>query len=111
MQNKQQATLYIFSGLPATGKSTLARNLAKTLEAQWLRIDTIEQSLKNQNYLDIYDAGYQIAFLLANDNLKLGLNVIADSSTPVEESRLAWREVAQKANCSYQEIEIICSDK
>lgn len=40
--------LYIFSGLPGTGKSTLAQYLAKTLGAVYLRIDTIEQAMKDE---------------------------------------------------------------
>ena len=111
MKIDSNATLYIFSGLPASGKSTLAKHLAQTLQAQWLRIDTIEQRLKDQGFSDFYDAGYQVAFAIAQDNLKLGLNVVADSSNPIEESRQAWRNVAHKANCSFIEIEVVCSDK
>lgn len=111
MQYTPAATLFIFSGLPATGKSSLAKQLAKTLQAQWLRIDSIEQSLKDQGVKNIFDTGYQVAFALALDNLKLGLNVVADSSNPVEASRIAWREVALTAKCQYREIEVICSDE
>lgn len=104
-------TLYVFSGLPAVGKSTLAKLLASSLQAQWLRIDSIEQTLKQQNIHDFYDAGYQIAFTVASDNLKAGLSVIADSCNTIEESRQAWREVAQKCECRCIEIEVICSAK
>ena len=41
MENKE-SVLYIFSGLPASGKSTLAKNLSKILKAVFIRIDTIE---------------------------------------------------------------------
>jgi tRNA uridine 5-carbamoylmethylation protein Kti12 len=37
--------LIVFAGLPATGKTTLARKLAKALPAFLVRIDTIEQAL------------------------------------------------------------------
>jgi predicted kinase len=37
--------LIVFAGLPGTGKTTLARKLAKTLPAFLVRIDTIEQAL------------------------------------------------------------------
>ena len=40
-------TLFIFSGLPATGKTTLARYLAAEMMAVYLRIDTIEQSMRD----------------------------------------------------------------
>ena len=42
-----KAILFIFSGLPAVGKSTLARFLVKEFGAVYLRIDTIEQGLKD----------------------------------------------------------------
>lgn len=110
MKQQHTATLYIFSGLPGAGKSTLAKLLAKQRQAQWLRVDTIEQMLKDNGQQDFDDTGYQVAFAIARDNLKLGFNVVADSSNPVEESRIAWRDVAVGANCDYQEIEVICSD-
>ena len=39
--------LIAFAGLPATGKSTLARALAETRGGLYLRIDTIEQALRD----------------------------------------------------------------
>jgi len=41
-------TLYIFAGLPASGKTTLAQLLAVELKAVHLRIDTIEQALRKR---------------------------------------------------------------
>ena len=38
--------LIIFGGLPASGKTTIARDLARQLGATYLRIDTIEQALR-----------------------------------------------------------------
>ncbi|MFC6648449.1 AAA family ATPase [Paenibacillus rhizoplanae] len=35
-------TLYIFGGLPGTGKSTLASALASELRAPYLRVDVVE---------------------------------------------------------------------
>ncbi len=102
--------LYIFAGLPATGKTHLSRALAKKLGAVFIRIDTIEQSLRDSGYSELYDEGYHVAFQLALDNLCNGLSVVADSTNPVEVSRQAWRDVAVKAGCEYKDIEVICSD-
>ena len=39
--------LTVFGGLPGTGKSTIARALAAKIGAVWLRIDGIEQALRD----------------------------------------------------------------
>lgn len=103
--------LYIFGGLPATGKSELSKFLASSLGAVHLRIDTIEQALKDCGFSNLYDEGYKVAFALALDNLKNGVSVVADSTNPVAESREAWIDVAREASSPYTEIEIICSNK
>ena len=38
--------LIVFSGLPGSGKTTIARELARQLGAVYLRIDVIEQALR-----------------------------------------------------------------
>ena len=48
-----KAILFIFSGLPAVGKSTLAKSVVKYFEAVYLRIDTIEQGLKDLCHIDV----------------------------------------------------------
>lgn len=103
--------LYIFGGLPATGKTELSKHLAAHLNATYIRIDTIEQKLRDQGVKNLYDEGYQIAFSLALDNLNNGNSVVADSTNPVSESREAWINVAMRAKCSFVEIEVMCSDK
>ena len=40
----RHVTLYIFAGLPGSGKTTLAQRLAQWLRCTYLRIDTVEQA-------------------------------------------------------------------
>lgn len=101
--------LIVFGGLPATGKTTLARELARRLAAAHLRIDTIEQSLKAAG-LTAGPTGYVIANALAADNLLLGRTVVADCVNPVLASRNGWRETALRCAARLVEIEIICGD-
>jgi len=105
--------LIIFSGLPGTGKTTLAREIAARFDATYLRIDSIEQAIRNSTlqFRSIEDAGYLIGYAVAEDNLKLGRTVVSDSVNPIELTRAAWLAVAERAGCKGIEIEIICSDR
>lgn len=106
--------LVIFSGLPGVGKTTLARALAGKIKAALLRIDSLEHALVEAALVkeggEIGPAGYMAAYALAADNLRLGLDVIADSVNPLSITRDAWRAVALDNGADYLEIEVKCSD-
>ncbi len=104
------ACLYIFSGLPGSGKSTLAQRLATHLSATYLRIDTIEQGLRELCAFNVQGEGYRLSYRIAADNLRLGLPVIADSCNPIELTRQEWRQVAKNVQKPFLDIEILCSD-
>ncbi len=105
--------LIVFSGLPGTGKTTIATILASKLEAVYLRIDTIEQAIRNAAVLaqDVGTSGYLVANELALSNLRLGHNVIVDCVNPVSASRNAWCKVATDADSALLDVEVICSDQ
>lgn len=111
MNKQNKPILFILSGLPASGKSTLSKFIVKQYKATYLRIDTIEQGLKDLCNIPVEGEGYGLAYRIAADNLKLNLNVVADSCNPINLTRKEWQEIAQSNNCDYINIEIICSNK
>ena len=78
---QMRSVLIVFAGLPGTGKSSVARELDRKLDAVWSRIDSIEQAIRDSAVLpgSIDDAGYRAAFAVAGDNLRLGRAIVADS--------------------------------
>ncbi len=103
--------LIVLAGLPATGKTSIARELARRLGAVYLRIDSIEQALRDAALTaPLDDAGYRIAYAVAADNLRDGRTVVADSVNPVALTREAWLDVARRSRVPAVEVEIICSD-
>jgi predicted kinase len=101
--------LVVRSGLPGVGKTTIARNLATRLGAVHLRIDTIEQALRNAGS-KVGAEGYRVAYAVAEDNLRLGRIVVADCVNPWPLTRDAWRSVADRAAVRIVDVEVVCSD-
>lgn len=104
--------LIVFGGLPGTGKTTVARQVARACGATYIRIDAIEQAIRSANMLscEVGPEGYMVAYALSGSNLSLGQSVVADSVNPLAITRDAWRSVAASAAVPIIEVEIVCSD-
>ncbi|WP_030573625.1 AAA family ATPase [Streptomyces aureocirculatus] len=112
--------LGVVGGLPATGKSTAARTLSRELNASYLRIDTIEQSLTRFSaygadtaalrHAVSWGLGYEVAYAMAEDLLAQGLCVFAECVNPMKVTRDAWAAVAKRTEADLFEVELICSD-
>ena len=109
---KKIPLLIVLGGLPGTGKTTIARQVADQLGATYLRIDTIEQALRSTLGLmdDVGPAGYVIAYAISETNLASGRTVVADCVNPVAATREAWRSVAANPHSPIIEVELLCSD-
>ena len=118
--------LIVFAGLPGTGKSSLARALARELRAVYLDKDTIkdctmrligEMDLEQ----DVQAAGalsrlagalsYELLVELARDNLTLGLSVVVDSPAAYQTFRDQIKMVARATKADLRLVECICTDE
>ena len=102
--------LVVLGGLPGTGKSTVASVLARRIGAMHLRIDTIEQAMRDAGQTVAGPEGYLVARDVARENLRLGLSVIVDAVNPIAYTRALWPDVAAATAARLHEIQLVCSD-
>ncbi|HEY1572581.1 MAG TPA: AAA family ATPase [Pseudonocardiaceae bacterium] len=113
-----EPTLVVLGGLPATGKSTVGRLASASLGAAYVRIDTIEQAIKESetnadnglNHAVEWGLGYEVAYAVVRDLLRQGTDVFADCVNPMKITRDAWQALAASAGARLVEVELICSD-
>ncbi|HEX9331058.1 MAG TPA: AAA family ATPase [Anaerolineales bacterium] len=111
--------LIVFSGLPGTGKSSLAEAVAKDLSIpvfskDWLEATLLRSGLKStEEDKSLGFAGYELLTILAERQLMLKQSVILDSVAASQTIRSEWRQLAQqyKYSADYRVIECICSDE
>jgi predicted kinase len=88
----------------------VAQLLAVRVGAAYVRIDTIEQALREVCSIDVQGEGYRLAYRVTADNLRLGISVVADSCNPIALTRREWERVARDTGAPYVNIEVVCSD-
>ncbi|MGJ7574739.1 AAA family ATPase [Variovorax sp. RB2P76] len=105
-------TLIVLSGLPGTGKTTIARERVARVPCVYLRIDVVERAMKTASGSTeaAGPAGYAVAYALARSNLALSISVVADCVNPLPVTREAWQAVATQASSHLVEVEVVCSD-
>jgi predicted kinase len=102
--------LIVLSGLPGVGKTTIARELADAIGAVHVRVDSIEQALRNDGFA-VEGEGYAVARVVTEDNLRVGRTVVADSVNPWPLTRDESRSVAARAGVRVVDVEVVCSDQ
>ena len=109
--------LIIFSGLPGTGKSTLAEAVAKVLgipvfAKDWLEATLLRSEIKpTHKDKSLGFASYELLTVLAERQLVLGQSVILDSVAATKTIRSAWYQLAEQYRANCRIIECVCSDE
>ncbi|SFW88333.1 AAA family ATPase [Amycolatopsis australiensis] len=104
----------LLAGVPGTGKSTLAEELAWRLRAPVFSMDwqlgalTPFGALREDNALPL--AELNLTASVARQ-LQLGLDVIIDATGHRREARIRWREVTESAGGRFVGAECVCSDE
>ncbi len=109
--------LIIFSGLPGTGKSTLAETIGRTLcipvfAKDWLEAALLQSGLKPVTKdKSLGSTGYELLTILAERQLMLGQSAILDSVAGTQTIRNTWYQLSEAYEAEWRAIECICSDE
>jgi len=106
--------MIVFSGLPGTGKSTLAESIGRQFGTPVFAKDWLEAILLQNGLGSTLDernlgyASYELLTVLAERQLMLGQSVILDSVAGSHTIRQTWHRLADQYNAQWRVVECIC---
>ena len=95
--------LTVVSGLPGTGKSTVAEEISRRSGAVWLSVDQIEDALLGAGLAPGWSTGvaaYEATRAVAEQNLVVGRTVVVDAVNDSDAARDTWRRAADAAEAA-----------
>jgi predicted kinase len=103
--------LILFSGLPGSGKTTLARAVAQALHLPLFTKDRVQRLLRDEVPGAPLIAGYAMLLDQADEQLGLGTSVILDAVFPRAGFRRAAAHAAARNGAALRIFECTCSDE
>jgi predicted kinase len=106
--------LIVMSGLPGSGKSAIAEQVAQRLKLPVFSVDPIESAMLQAGIERSFETGlaaYLVAEALAGEQLKLGNSVIIDAVNAEEEAKGVWRGLARKHGLALTVLLVMVSDR
>lgn len=109
--------LIVFTGLPGTGKSTIAEAVSRELKIPAFAKDWLEATLRRCGLLagdetrTLGYVSYELLTTLADRQLRFGQSVILDSVASFENIRVQWRAIANTYGARWRVIECVWSDE
>lgn len=105
--------LVVLAGLPGSGKSRVARALARRLPAALVVVDVLEDAMLRAGVAADPPTGlaaYVAAEAVAEDVLAAGVPVVIDAVNAVAPAREQWRALAARRGVPRVVVEVVCSD-
>jgi predicted kinase len=102
------------AGLPGSGKSAVAGEVARALGCALLSVDPIEAAMWRAGVGRDQPTGlaaYVVAEDLAREQLLVGNDVIVDAVNDAEPAREQWRSLAARLERPLVFVEVFCSDE
>jgi predicted kinase len=110
----KKPVLIVMSGLPGSGKSTIAERIAAQLQIPIFSVDPIEAAMLEAGMQQGFETGlaaYLVAATLASEHLKLGISVVIDAVNAEEEGKNTWRELGRTYGLDLIVLEVVVSDQ
>ena len=105
--------LMVISGLPGVGKTSVAEIIAARTGSVHLSIDAVEGSLLACGLPAGWEVGvaaYEAARAMAEQNLRLGHDVVVDAVNDNDEARQTWRTAASRTGARIEFVYLMISD-